>query len=165
MPALIVLEDLDRVYTRDGASNGRTNVNFQALLNCLDGLGTRDGVIVVATANEPTALDPAILKRPGRFDRVVGFRVPSSALRRQYFLKLNPALVGSAFDTAIRASEDFSFAQLRESYILAAQLAYDEGRDVNDKDLSAAVAIQQSGEVQRPTAGFRGTKAAAGAKA
>jgi hypothetical protein len=165
VPALIVLEDLDRVYTREGASNGRTNVNFQALLNCLDGLGTRDGVIVVATANDPSKLDPAILKRPGRFDRVVGFRTPSSALRRQYWLKLNPGLVGSAFDTAIRGSEDFSFAQLRESYILAAQIAYDEARAVNDKDLLAAVGIQQSGEVQRPTAGFRGTKAVAGAKA
>ncbi len=165
VPALIVLEDLDRVFTRDGASNGRTNVNFQALLNCLDGLGSRDGVIVVATANEPTALDPAILQRPGRFDRVVGFRVPSSALRRQYFLKLNPGLVGSAFDGAIQGSEDFSFAQLRESYILAAQLAYDEGRDVNDKDLLTAVGIQQSGEVHRPAAGFRGNKACAGAKA
>ena len=164
VPALIVLEDLDRVYTRNGASNGRTNVSFQALLNCLDGLGSRDGVVVVATANDPTALDPAILKRPGRFDRVVGFRTPSAALRRQYWLKLNTGLVGSAFDTAIRASEDFSFAQLRESYILAAQIAYDEGRGVNDKDLLAAVGIQQSGEVQRPTAGFRGNKACAGEK-
>jgi hypothetical protein len=165
VPSLIVLEDLDRVYTRNGASNGKTNVSFQALLNCLDGLGSRDGVIVCATANEPTALDPAILKRPGRFDRVVGFKTPSSALRRQYWLKLNPGLVGSAFDTALRGSEDFSFAQLRESYILAAQIAYDEARAVNDKDLLAAVGIQQSGEVHRPTAGFRGIKAGAGAKA
>jgi ATP-dependent 26S proteasome regulatory subunit len=48
-------------------------VSFQTLLNCLDGVGTQEAVIVVATANDPTCLDPAILKRPGRFDRVVQF--------------------------------------------------------------------------------------------
>ena len=50
----------------EGKRTKERTVSFQTLLNCLDGLGTRDGVLVVATANDPTCLDAAILKRPGR---------------------------------------------------------------------------------------------------
>ena len=70
-PALIILEDIDRAFPAEGKGTREKSVSFQTLLNCLDGVGSQDGVIVVATANNPTCLDPAILKRPGRFDRVV----------------------------------------------------------------------------------------------
>jgi ATP-dependent 26S proteasome regulatory subunit len=33
-------------------------------------------------------LDPAILRRPGRFDRVVHFPNPSAAQRREYFSRM-----------------------------------------------------------------------------
>jgi chaperone BCS1 len=81
-PALVILEDLDRAFPTEGKQTRERTVSFQTLLNCLDGVGTQDGVIVVATANDPTCLDPAILKRPGRFDRVVHFRNPDAELRR-----------------------------------------------------------------------------------
>ena len=44
---------------------------------------------MIATANDPLALDSAVLKRPGRFDRVVHFPNPSSQLRRDYFIKMH----------------------------------------------------------------------------
>jgi hypothetical protein len=74
-PALVILEDLDRAFPTEGKHTQERRVSFQTLLNCLDRVGTQDGVIVVATANDPTCLDPAILKRPGRFDRVVQFEI------------------------------------------------------------------------------------------
>lgn len=46
------------------------------------GGATRDGLIAVATADDPTCLDLAILKRPGRFDRVVQFRNPDGPAPR-----------------------------------------------------------------------------------
>src|ERR1035441_2928463 len=57
-PSMVLLEDLDRAFPRTGESKSR--VSLQQLLNNLDGVGTGEGVIVVATANEPTILDPAI---------------------------------------------------------------------------------------------------------
>jgi superfamily I DNA/RNA helicase len=36
----------------------------------------------------------AILKRPGRFDRVIQFKNPDAALRREYYSKLSPVLAG-----------------------------------------------------------------------
>ena len=71
---MVVLEDLDRALPKIGETKSR--VSLQQLLNCLDGVGTGEGIIVVATANEPTILDSAVLRRPGRFDRVIHFADP-----------------------------------------------------------------------------------------
>jgi ATP-dependent 26S proteasome regulatory subunit len=115
-PALVVLEDIDRLFF--GHNNDeKPNVSLQQLLNCLDGVGTQDGMIVVATANHPEVLDTAILRRPGRFDRVIELGNPTKELRSTYLQKMCPALVGGGLDICAIASEGLSFAQLRESYI------------------------------------------------
>jgi transitional endoplasmic reticulum ATPase len=93
-PSLVILEDLDRCFPTEGKRTQERMISFQTLLNCLDGVGSQDGVIVVATANDPTCLDAAILKRPGRFDRVVQFRNPEADLRREYYRRLSPILMG-----------------------------------------------------------------------
>lgn len=132
-------------------------MSFQTLLNCLDGVGTQDGVIVVATANNPTHLDPAILKRPGRFDRVVHFRNPDASLRRQYYQRLNPTFSGDEFETAIQMTTGFSFAQLRETYILGAQAAFEQGREVSAADVVEAIELQAAGaEEVKSSAGGSG---------
>lgn len=98
-------------------------------MNCLDGVGTQDGLIVVATANDPSTLDATILKRPVRFDRVISFRPPDSDLRAEYLRRLTrEAFSDEALKTVAAISDGLSFAQLRESYILAGQLAIDSGR-------------------------------------
>ncbi len=127
-PALVVFEDLDRLYGKTGTGDNRTRITLQHLLNCLDGLVEHEGVIVVATANDPTALDPAILRRPGRFDRTVPFRPPTADLRREYLRRLS----GGSFDEqtlarAVNETGGFSFAQLREGYILAGQFSFGRG--------------------------------------
>jgi ATP-dependent 26S proteasome regulatory subunit len=157
-PALIILEDLDRAFPTAGKRTQERTVSFQALLNSLDGLGTQDGVIVVATANDPTCLDPAILKRPGRFDRVVQFRNPDSDLRREYYQRLSPVLTGDQFETAIERTEGFSFAQLRETYILGAQSAFEHGSEVGVADVVEAIELQAAGaqdlKTSVPSSGF-----------
>jgi SpoVK/Ycf46/Vps4 family AAA+-type ATPase len=135
-PAMILLEDIDRAFPRTGA---RTKISLQNLLNRLDGVASGDGLVVVATANEPTALDPAILKRPGRFDRVVLFPNPKPELRRRYFKHLNPEMGSENLDFVVSTSDGFSFAQLREAYIMAGQIAFTENREVLMSDLIWAV--------------------------
>ena len=100
---------------------------------------------MAGTANDPTCLGPAILKRPGRFDRVVRNSNPDADLRRQYYQRLSPVLVGKQFELAIQASEGFSFAQLRETYILGAQSAFEHGREVGVNDVVEAIEIQAAG--------------------
>jgi len=142
----VILEDLDRAFPTEGKRTQERRVSFQTLLNCLDGVGTQDGVIVVATANDPTCLDAAILKRPGRFDRVVQFRNPDANLRREYYRRLIPTLDGEQFEIAIEKTEGFSFAQLRETYILGAQSAFEQGRrEVMVEDVIEAIELQAAG--------------------
>ncbi len=144
-PALIILEDLDRAFPNEGKRTNERSITFQTFLNCLDGVGTQDGIIVVATANDPTLLDAAILKRPGRFDRVVHFRNPDADLRRHYYRKLSPVLSGGQFEPAIEKTDGFSFAQLRETYIMGAQSAFEHARQVVIDDIFEAIELQTSG--------------------
>lgn len=80
-PAVVVLEDLDRVITGDGGV-------ARDLLNTLDGaISAHSGVVTIATANEPRRFDPALL-RSSRFDAKIEVPLPSvdgrEAILRRY---------------------------------------------------------------------------------
>jgi len=161
-PSLIVLEDIDRAFPKQQDSGARCAISLQQLLNCLDGIATQDGVVVVATANEPTALDPAILRRPGRFDRVVLFPNPTAELRLLYLRRLNGQLKESELQAAIDLSEGFSFAQMREVYILAGQMAYERETEIEPDDIFCAVQSLRRGcalvKQRRDVVGFEATR-------
>ncbi len=69
-PAVFLLEDIDRTFMT-GMSHSK--VTKEGLFNCLDGVATYSGLVIVATANKPEALDKAIRHRPGRFAVPVRF--------------------------------------------------------------------------------------------
>jgi len=138
-PAIIVLEDLDRCYPLDKELEPESRIPLQQLLNHLDGVGSQDGVVVAATANDPSILDSAILRRPGRFDRVVGFKNPPAELRQRYFRHMCAALESEDLTECVRMTENFSFAQLREAYILAGQIALEEDGEINASRLVRAI--------------------------
>jgi len=142
-PALVILEDLDMIFGADGHDN-RTAITLPRLLACLDGLAMQNGIVIVATANDPSTLDPAILKRPGRFDRLALFPLPSLEVRREYLAKLTGwAADDQAVDAAAREADRLSFAQVRESYILAGQRSFRRhGAVVPDELLSAIRALR-----------------------
>ena len=69
--AIIVFEDIDCLFEeRKVNDTSKNSITFSALLNCLDGLVCKDGLIVIATTNHIDKLDPALI-RSGRVDRVV----------------------------------------------------------------------------------------------
>ena len=144
-PALIVLEDIDRAFPQVPSQLAPTKVSLSHLLNCLDGLGTQEGVVVVATANNPTDLDPAILQRPGRFDRVVEFPAPDGELRAAYFRKFVSHLSHAEIQECVDHSAGLSFAQLREAYILAGQRGYERAGQVSGRELWDAISALRQG--------------------
>ena len=157
-PALIVLEDIDRAFPQAPSQLAPTKVSLSHLLNCLDGLGTQEGVVVVATANNPTDLDPAILQRPGRFDRVVEFPAPDGELRAAYFRKFVSHLSHAEIQECVDHSAGLSFAQLREAYILAGQRGYERAGEVSGRELWDAISALRQGKCAvagpRPGVGF-----------
>jgi hypothetical protein len=157
-PSLVVIEDIDRAFPRVPSSEVRCKVSLQQLLNCLDGIDSQDGVILVATANDPTVLDSAILRRPGRFDRVVALPAPDSQLRLGYFRKFNPHLNDDALFRAVEDSDGLSFAQLKEAYILAGQRAFERNTNVTGNDLLEGIRALRGGMApvsdHKPKVGF-----------
>lgn len=59
-PCVLILEDLDSLIN---------DANRSFFLNQLDGLENNDGILVIGSTNHFERLDPAITKRPSRFDR------------------------------------------------------------------------------------------------
>lgn len=139
-PSLVIFEDIDRMFAKGAQEEERRKVTLQHFLNCVDGVGVSEGVILVATANEPSNLDPALMKRPGRFDRIVEFSSPLPDQRKEYFLT-RKALKFSDKDMeiAIKITHGFSFAQLRESFILAGTHAFKADRIITIDRLTTAV--------------------------
>ena len=77
-PSILFIDELDSVGDRMGGREQRFDDWWRAIINALleqlDGLSSREGVVVIAATNHPGLIDPAIL-RAGRLDRriLVGF--------------------------------------------------------------------------------------------
>lgn len=75
-PCLIFIDEIDSLAPDRSQVEGEVEKRLVAtLLGLMDGFAQTSGVIVLAATNRPDHLDPA-LRRPGRFDREVQFRVP-----------------------------------------------------------------------------------------
>ncbi len=75
-PCLIFIDEIDSLAPDRSKVEGELEKRLVAtLLGLMDGFAQSQGVLVLAATNRPDHLDPA-LRRPGRFDREVQFRVP-----------------------------------------------------------------------------------------
>ncbi|MBE7381474.1 MAG: AAA family ATPase [Leptolyngbya sp. SIO1E4] len=80
-PCLIFIDEIDSLAPDRSQVEGEVEKRLVAqLLSLMDGFAKTQGVIVLGATNRPDHLDPA-LRRPGRFDREVQFRVPDRAGR------------------------------------------------------------------------------------
>lgn len=88
-PALVILEDVDLVFTA-------RDINFQGsilgeLLDQMDGLRPHEDVGFVLTTNAIDRIEAAIKDRPGRISQSIHLGPPGTELRRRYLLHyLNP---------------------------------------------------------------------------
>ena len=118
-PCLLIFEDLDSLVDDNIRSY---------FLNEVDGLESNDGILMIGSTNHLDKLDPAIAKRPSRFDRKYHFKLPGETERtlyaeywRQKLIKKNPSLEFPEEVCGIIAglTEGFSFAYLKELFVMA----------------------------------------------
>ncbi|MCC7508949.1 MAG: ATP-dependent zinc metalloprotease FtsH [Planctomycetes bacterium] len=78
-PCIVFIDEIDAVGRRRGTGVGGGHDEREQTLNALlvemDGIGSSEGVIILAATNRPDVLDNALL-RPGRFDRQVYIDLP-----------------------------------------------------------------------------------------
>jgi len=128
-PAIIIFEDLEKLVQSKG-------VSLSLFLNMLDGLQSLDGVMIIATANEPERLDPALLHRPSRFDRVWTFPLPGMEQRLALLRKRGAAYFSdSALHEAAKRSQGFSMAYVQEIVVNALLESAHNGSTPSDSDL------------------------------
>jgi SpoVK/Ycf46/Vps4 family AAA+-type ATPase len=112
-PAVLILEDLDKLLEA-----GKCSLVY--LLKLLDDLKPPSGVLIIATSNEPDKLDPALIHRPSRFDRVWRFELPKYHQRLALLRKRGRDFFSeSAMETAARRSDGFSMAYVQEIVVSA----------------------------------------------
>ena len=64
---IIVIEDIDTIFTNRKTGDDLNNISLQGLLNCFDGFSCAEGTLLFITANNPEIFDTALL-RPCRID-------------------------------------------------------------------------------------------------
>lgn len=132
LPALsmVVLEDVDALFTNHReADQNNSSLSFSGFLNCLDGLGAPDDVVIFMTTNHPDKLDPAVM-RPGRIDLKAEFKKPNKDVASKYFLTFYPGADDAAvvFGTSVGgriAERKVSMAQLQHFFLACHRQGFD----------------------------------------
>jgi len=89
---ILLLEDIDALFKKDRkAEEFKNMITFSGLLNCLDGICFREGLITIMTTNYKNKLDVA-LNRPGRVDLVMDFEYSTKSEIKMMYDKFFPKL-------------------------------------------------------------------------
>jgi SpoVK/Ycf46/Vps4 family AAA+-type ATPase len=142
-PCLLFIDEFDSIGDRakfpSRHADYSTNV-VNALLECLDGIESREGVIVVGACNFPEKIDPALI-RSGRLENHVYFPMPDANARAEILafhlpsLAEDPALKEIAARLPGKSGADFE-RLARE----ARRIARREHRPVTIDDIRSKIA-------------------------
>jgi SpoVK/Ycf46/Vps4 family AAA+-type ATPase len=150
-PCLLVFEDLDSLVQDETRSY---------FLNEVDGLESNDGILMIGSTNHLEALDPAISKRPSRFDRKYHYKIPGIAEREAYAAYWRQKLeqTGSGrvdFPEGVGGvvaalTEGFSFAYLKELFVMALLTIArgGVGEDLDGEEIGEEIENQETSAVE-----------------
>jgi AFG3 family protein len=100
-PCVVFIDEIDAIGSRNqggrsmgGGGSSEENRTINQLLAELDGLTSKEAIVVIAATNYPEAIDKALL-REGRFDRKVNIPMPDQKARCELFeFYLNRIITG-----------------------------------------------------------------------
>ncbi|OGR74285.1 MAG: hypothetical protein A2089_03855 [Elusimicrobia bacterium GWD2_63_28] len=144
-PAILLIEELEKFSEASSIST---------VLNLMDGLSSMKGILAIATTNYPEKIDPALLLRPSRFDRVWNFALPDYECRlRMLQKKANGHVNANILEKVAKFSSGFSMAYVQEIFASAISMALREGREVSDVDLLNSVEMLKKQIKSAPKSG------------
>ncbi|WP_121821449.1 AAA family ATPase [Halostella salina] len=149
-PAVVFFDEIDSIAGDRDDSDGAENRVVAQLLSLMDGLDSREDVVVIGATNRPDAIDPA-LRRGGRFDREIGIGVPDEVGRREILqvqTRGMPLSDDVSLETLAARTHGFVGADLHALVTEAAMHALprfreaddDEPREVTRADFDSALA-------------------------
>ncbi|MBY0334174.1 MAG: AAA family ATPase [Acetobacteraceae bacterium] len=141
-PCVLFIDELDAVGDRARFSGRNSTYEIQvvnAFLEQLDGIASREGVIVVGATNWPERIDPAV-RRPGRLDREIRISLPDAqSLRGILRFHLGRDLEGDDLSCVATLATGCSGAQAEQWVRDARRTARHARRPMVLNDLLAAV--------------------------
>jgi DNA polymerase III delta prime subunit len=141
-PCILLLDEFDSIgdrtqFRREDAQYC-TEV-IAGLLECLDGVQRREGIVVLGACNHPQMIDAALL-RPGRLGTHIHIGLPDAAARKGILREHLP--VGPTDEQlaeAVRECEGFSGADLANLAKTARRLGRRRGEEPTVEDLLASL--------------------------
>lgn len=134
-PSLLYFEDLDSLLEK--------SVDTSTFLNLMDGISAKNGLFVVATANEIKKLKANITNRPSRFDRKFEIPLPNQEMCYIYLKKWFGNIISPAKYKELSSYAEkykFSYGYLKELYISSMFEALSHNRKIpNMKDIDCAL--------------------------
>ena len=130
---IIIIEDIDCIFTNRKEGDENNQITLQNLLNCFDGFTCVEGTILFITANKPEILDDALL-RSCRIDHKLEFGNADKYQTKQMFMKYFPDKIGdfekfyqkiSHKKYTIAMLQEFMFYNRNKNIFTQTQLLFD----------------------------------------
>ncbi|MEL7482156.1 MAG: AAA family ATPase [Pseudomonadota bacterium] len=138
-PCILLIDEFDSAGNRATASGDNTQYfieKINGLLECLDGVQSREGVVVVGLTNQPHLIDPAFL-RPGRLEKTISIPLPDCMAREQILRwHLREDLAGERLQKLAARLEAYSGADIEKLVRDARRTARKEDRSLKISDLA-----------------------------
>ncbi|MDO5295711.1 MAG: AAA family ATPase [bacterium] len=142
-PCVLWIDEIEKAFAGSRGSESDGGTSSRILATFLTWLQEKkDGVFVIATANDISSLPPELLRK-GRLDETFFVDLPSAQERAEIFAihlakrRRNPALF--ALDNLALASEGFSGSEIEQAIVAALYEAFDERRDLQNEHILAAL--------------------------
>jgi len=153
-PCIMFIDELDSFHSRQTSAGGKDwwTAVIGGLLEHLDGVQGREGVVVIGATNHPELIDPAIL-RAGRLDRVISIPLPDrAALAAIFRVHLGDDLAGADLSQAALYAQGTTGADCEKAVRGARRRARNSKRPMVLDDLMAEI---RGSAVERPAADRR----------
>jgi len=154
-PALLFIDEMDSFPPRGSGRRDHDSYTRQvvnALLAEMDGIGTREGVVIIAACNDATMVDPALV-RAGRLDHRFQMELPApTSIEAILRVHLRHELRDEPLADIAAIAHGMSGAELEAAVRSARKAARLCGRPMRRGDLLVAVSEARGIELTAPAA-------------
>jgi AAA+ superfamily predicted ATPase len=141
-PCILFIDELDSIGSRDQFSGEHEKYSREVvngLLECVDGVGKREGVVVIGATNMTAKIDPALL-RPGRLGRHLQIMLPDAEARSGILRHhLSGDLTGEDLSYAVSCLDGATGAVIEQVVRDARRFARTERREMTTTDIATAL--------------------------
>lgn len=164
-PTVYVLEDIDKFVVFQAGANKRHQdageVPLHMLLKALDGVHSVSSAIIIATTNYSNELSEALINRPGRFDRIWQFPLPTQEALVKYLAMHGMTCTGMSLEEVAAGLDGLSMA-FAEELVKSLRMMHRRLEFSKEEVIGVLSRIKKHHELvganfEKPIRGFAGT--------